>query len=392
MPNVRRRAACALPSARLALSALAAPAALAACAGGARVPSLPRREPAPPRAPDVTARALAWQRDTLAERVAGGASLRAVRVVDARTVWASGSAGTVLRSADGGRSWRRVGPAEGAALDFRSLWALDSLTAVVASAGDGAEGQARVFRTVDGGRRWTLVLADTAKGAFFDALAVWPDGRHGVLLSDPVGGAFVVWTTADAGVTWRRTPREGMPAARDGDGAFAAGNAALAVAGSVHAWFVTGGPAGARVLATRTGGARWDAATPPIEPRGEGAGGIALAFRDTLVGVAMGGTFATPPVPGAPRRQIAVTRDGGRTWQPGDAGGGAPGTWEGITHVPGTPATFVAVGLPGTARSDDAGRTWGIVDALPLHAVSVGRDGAIWAVGGRGRVVRGEWR
>jgi photosystem II stability/assembly factor-like uncharacterized protein len=268
------------------------------------------------------------------------------------------------------------------------VWAFDSLRAVAASAGDGAEGQARIYHTTNGGRSWTLALSDTTKGVFLDAVAFWPDGRHGLALSDPVGGAFVVFASEDGGATWRRTPREGMPAMRDGEAAFAAGNAALTVAGTVDAWFVTGGPNGARVHVTRTGGARWDAVDAPVAPRSASAGLFAIAMRDTLVGVALGGDYQQAR---AGTRQITVTRDGGRRWEPGDPGGGAPGYWSGAAHVPGTPDTFLAVGLAGTARTDDAGRTWAIVDTTALHAVSAARDGAVWAVGPRGTVLRGRW-
>jgi photosystem II stability/assembly factor-like uncharacterized protein len=178
-----------------------------------------------------------------------------VRAVSARVAWASGSAGTVLRTTDGGATWRRLAlPADAAALDFRSVWAFDSLAAVVASAGEAAEGQARIYRTADGGRTWTLARRDTTRGVFYDAVAFW-DREHGLVLSDPVdeGGRrrFVVLSTLDGGRTWARTPAAGMPDALPGEAAFAAGNAALAVAGTTRAWFVTGGPGGARVYRRR---------------------------------------------------------------------------------------------------------------------------------------------
>jgi hypothetical protein len=123
------------------------------------------------------------------------------------------SAGTVLRTTDGGATWRRLAlPADAAALDFRSVWAFDSLAAVVASAGEAAEGQARIYRTADGGRTWTLARRDTTRGVFYDAVAFW-DREHGLVLSDPVdeGGRrrFVVLSTLDGGRTWARTPAAG---------------------------------------------------------------------------------------------------------------------------------------------------------------------------------------
>jgi photosystem II stability/assembly factor-like uncharacterized protein len=348
---------------------LAAALALAACR---RAP-----EPTPSDGPF-------WRAQPSAVAAAQGASLRGVRAVNARVAWASGSRGTVLRTTDGGATWARR-PVVGAdSLDFRSLWAFDSLTAVVASAGDAAEGQARVYRTENGGRTWTLAHRDSARGVFYDAVAFW-DARYGLILSDPVDGRFLVLATDDGGRSWRRTPREGMPAALEGEAAFAAGNAALAVAGRTHAWFVTGGPRGARVYRSETGGARWDAFPVPVQPAGASAGLFAAAFRSPEVGMASGGDYQRARTG---TRQFARTSDGGRSWVIADEAGAASGYWSGMAHVPGArSAIFVAVGLAGTAVSRDDGRSWFVVDTTALHAVSVAAPGAAWAVGPRGLVL-----
>ena len=290
----------------------------------------------------------------------------------------------MLRTTDGGTTWTRLPVPEADSLDFRSLWAFDSLTAVVASAGDAAEGQARVYRTANGGRTWTLAHRDTTKGIFYDAVAFW-DARYGLMLSDPVGGRFVTLATDDGGRSWRRTPSEGMPAALEGEAAFAAGNAALAVAGRTQAWFVTGGPRGARVYRTETGGARWDATRAGVQPAAASAGLFAVAFRSPEVGIATGGDYR---VARGGTRQFTRSTDGGRSWVAVDEAGAAPGYWSGLAYVPGgRSATLVAVGLAGTAVSRDDGRTWGIVDTTALHAVSVAAPGVAWAVGPAGRIL-----
>jgi photosystem II stability/assembly factor-like uncharacterized protein len=295
----------------------------------------------------------------------------------------------VLRTTDGGASWRRLAvPADARALDFRSVWAFDSLAAVVASAGEAAEGQARIYRTADGGRTWALARRDTTRGVFYDAVAFW-DRAHGLVLSDPIeaGGRrrFVVLSTLDGGRTWARTPAAGMPDALPGEAAFAAGNAALAVAGTTRAWFVTGGPNGARVHHSTTGGARWDVTPAPVSPRSATAGLFAVALSSPALGLVAGGDF------GAPRTgtgQFARTDDGER-WTRTDLNATAAGYWSGLAHVPGAgPETFVAVGGAGTAVTRDAGRSWTVDDTTTLNAVSFAAPDAGWAVGPRGRVVR----
>ena len=337
---------------------------------------------------------------------ARGASLRGVRAVSAQVAWASGSGGTVLRTTDGGATWVRR-PAPGAdALDFRSVWAFDSLTAVVASAGDAAAGQARLYRTVNGGRSWTLVRQDTARGIFYDAVAFW-DRQYGLVLSDPVGEGtrrqFLVLATSDGGATWRRTPAEGMPDALPDEAAFAAGNAALGVADETRAWFVTGGPNGARVYTTTTGGARWDAVAAPVAPRGASAGlfavagapggggsGVTATLRERTLralpapALAVGGDYRQAR---AGAGQIVRTDDGAR-WERTDVGGTAPGYWSGLAYVPGLGRTAVAVGGGGTAVTRDDGRTWAVVDSAGWNAVSFAGAGAGWAVGAGGRVAR----
>jgi photosystem II stability/assembly factor-like uncharacterized protein len=360
--------------------------AVAAACGRGALPSLPAALE-PSRAVELPSPL--WQSQPAATAAAAGASLRGVRAVSARVAWASGSAGTVLRTTDGGATWQRLTlPADARTLDFRSVWAFDSLSAVVASAGEAAEGLARIYRTADGGRTWTLAHRDTTRGVFYDALAFW-DRRHGLVLSDPAEVAgrrrFVVLSTLDGGRTWARTPTAGMPDALPDEAAFAAGNAALAVAGTTHAWFVTGGPNGARVFRSATGGARWDATPAPVLPRSASAGLFAVAFATPAFGLATGGDYQAPRTGTG---QFARTEDGTR-WTRTDRAGTAPGYWSGLAHVPGAgPETFVAVGGAGTAVTRDGGRTWTVVDSVALNAVSFAGVDAGWAVGSRGGVVR----
>ncbi|EMR02208.1 WD40/YVTN/BNR-like repeat-containing protein [Cesiribacter andamanensis] len=89
------------------------------------------------------------------------ASLRGLFVVDAQTVWASGAAGTLLRTTDGGARWELIVPPD--SLDFRSLWAFSAQEALIASAGQ----PARIYRTTTGGQQWQLVWEDTTGLGFF---------------------------------------------------------------------------------------------------------------------------------------------------------------------------------------------------------------------------------
>src|SRR5687768_1041330 len=87
------------------------------------------------------------------------ARLRGLSPVSDTIAWASGSAGTVLRTTDAGRSWQLVGPPETTDLQFRDIEALDADSAVILSIGPGEA--SRVYRTDDGGATWTETFRNT---------------------------------------------------------------------------------------------------------------------------------------------------------------------------------------------------------------------------------------
>ena len=65
------------------------------------------------------------------------ARLRGVSAVNERVAWVSGSGSTVLRTDDGGATWKKI-IVTGDALDFRDIDAVDEKTAYVLSIGPGA--------------------------------------------------------------------------------------------------------------------------------------------------------------------------------------------------------------------------------------------------------------
>src|SRR5262245_2833520 len=81
------------------------------------------------------------------------ARLRGLSPVNRHVAWASGTGGTVVRTVDGGRTWRPVGPAGTADLQFRDIEAFDADHAVALSIGEGD--LSRVYLTADAGRTWT---------------------------------------------------------------------------------------------------------------------------------------------------------------------------------------------------------------------------------------------
>ena len=297
-------------------------------------------------------------------------------MVNARVVWASGTAGTYLRTTDGGANWNAAIVPDAGSLDFRGVVAFDSDTALLMSSGPAEQGQARIFKTRDGGKTWTQVYHGETKGMFLDAIAFW-DRQHGIALSDPVGGKFALITTADGGDTWKPIPAEGMPPALPKEGAFAASNSCLVVGGASEAWFATGGGGVARVFHSHDGGRTWTVIPTPVNADTASSGIFSLAFRDARTGIAAGGDYQKATA-GA---KVAITADGGRKWKPAEA----PIYFSGVAFVPGTTGKdVIAVGSAGWAQSSDGGRNWTAHTERGFNAISFSPDGAGWAVGAQG--------
>ena len=140
------------------------------------------------------------------------ASLRGLAVVSEKVIWASGTGGTVLRSIDGGKNWSVNKVPEAEKLDFRDIEAFDADTAYILSIGPGES--SRIYKTTDGGKSWKLQFKNTNEKAFFDAVAFW-DKTHGIAMSDPVDGKYVLIETTD-GETWKPLDTSQMPNAASG--------------------------------------------------------------------------------------------------------------------------------------------------------------------------------
>ncbi|GAA3453231.1 WD40/YVTN/BNR-like repeat-containing protein [Dactylosporangium matsuzakiense] len=300
------------------------------------------------------------------------AQFRGLSAVSDRIAWVSGTGGTVLRTVDGGRTWRSVGPPDTAALQFRDIEAFDAFHAVILSIGNGED--SRVYRTDDGGRTWAETFRNTDPAAFYDCMA-FADARHGLALGDPVDGHFQLLATDDGGRHWD-VQSVAVPALDD-EFAFAASGTCLAATGR-DAWFATGGAARARVFHSGDLGRHWSVVDSPV-PSGPTAGIYSLAFRDARHGLAVGGDYNAPAT--APNG-AALTRDGGRTWT---AARTVPGEYR--SGVAWAPSFALAVGPTGSDVSRDGGRTWTRFDTGSFDAVACA-GAACWASGEKGRIAR----
>jgi photosystem II stability/assembly factor-like uncharacterized protein len=316
------------------------------------------------------------------------ADLRGLSVVSGEVVWASGSEGTIVRTVDGGKHWSVITVPGAEKLDFRGIRAFDRNTAAVISSGPAEKGQARIYRTADGGRTWKQVFEEKRTGIFFDAIAFW-DRKHGIVLSDPVGGKFALFATDDSGETWKQVPRAALPPALPNEGAFAASNSCLTLQGGKNVWFATGGASVARVFRSVDRGQSWSVAETPMHPANASSGIFSLAFHDAKNGIAVGGDYAHPESSDLPN--LTFTNDGGTSWHTSGLSRSAGMYLSSVAFLwHSRKRSAVAVGTKGAIISEAGGSRWTKVSEDNLNAVAAtgGHSSTAWAVGPKGTVLR----
>jgi photosystem II stability/assembly factor-like uncharacterized protein len=323
------------------------------------------------------------------------ADLRGIDNVGGGVAWASGANGTVLRTEDGGYLWQPCTVPPGAEkLDFRGIQAFDANTAIVMSSGTGD--LSRLYKTTDGCQTWKLVFTNPDKDGFWDAIVLNRFDKDGYLLGDPVGGSFRFWTTDDKGATWqsdwqgdngKRSAWKGL-GALSGEGAFAASNSALLVDERYAIGFVTGGPAGGRLLLgdDDNDGSRFHAVNLPLRAGSAASGAFSIVSRDYDGLVVVGGDYLKP---NDSQGTAAYSRDGGEHWTVAQT---PPHGYRSAVAYDEATKTWITVGPNGTDVSFDDGRNWKAVhpDASLHEAADADRNwnalSLPYVVGPKGRI------
>jgi photosystem II stability/assembly factor-like uncharacterized protein len=302
------------------------------------------------------------------------ADLRGLSVGGEKVIWASGTKGTVIRTADSGKTWAVLTVPGAEKLDFRDIETFGDSTAYVLSIGPGPD--SRIYKTTDAGKTWAEHFRNSDKNAFYDAIAFW-DESHGLALSDPVNGHYRILTTDDGGKTWTVKPTTGMPPANPNEGAFAASGTCLVTQGESNAWFVTGGGGVGRVFRTTDRGKTWAVTDTPIKADVASAGIFSIAMRDAKNGMIVGGDYKLPNGKGP---NAAITTDGGETWTAVKT----PRPFRSAVAV--HENMWFAVGTSGAESSRDNGLTWKAYEAVNANAVRFGPSRIAWVVGPKGYV------
>lgn len=304
-------------------------------------------------------------------------SLIDAKGVPSPVVWVSGSNGVVLRSVDKGETWTRLQLPGGDVLDFRGVVAFSEKTAYVMSSGEGEK--SGIYKTTDGGQNWNLQYTDKRKEFFLDSIACLSETRC-FALGDPIDGKFLLLNTDDGG-HWRELPRDKMPAALPGEGAFAASNTCLLLSGE-EIFFGTGGPA-ARVFRSLDSGRSWAVEETPITHGNTSSGIFSIARGNEKEVIVVGGDYQDPKRASA---VAAYSLDEGHTWQLSEQ---QPGGYRSAV-VCDDDAVCVAIGPNGedVSLSKVTAAGWKTTDSLNLNAAAIPDFKHGWAVGPQGSIAR----
>ncbi|PHN07345.1 WD40/YVTN/BNR-like repeat-containing protein [Flavilitoribacter nigricans] len=305
-------------------------------------------------------------------------SIRALEVVNDSTVWFAGSGGVYGYTQDGGQNWYTDSLRwDSLQPHFRAIAVTDEAVFLLSIASP-----ALLFRSTDRGQSWQLAYREDDPAAFYDAMTFW-DEQHGIAMGDPTDGCLSVIITRDGGRTWRKVDCEDLPAAEEGEAAFAASNSNISVYGD-HAWIVSGG-ARARVLHTPDRGQSWEVFDTPIREGGQMTGIYTVDFLDEQHGIIFGGDWNDKPNNSSNK---AMTSDGGRTWQL-IADGQEPGYRSCVRYAPGTDGQMIlAAGIPGTSYSLNGGESWEKLNDQSFYTFRFGDSWRVVWLAGNGKVAR----
>ena len=327
--------------------------------------------------------------------------LQAVSPVNPQIVWASGVAGTWVKTTDGGETWQAGVVAGAESLQFRDVQGVSEKVAYLLAAGTGTD--SRIYKTEDGGKSWTLQFQNQDPNAFYDCFAFWMPKR-GLTTSDSVNGRFPAIRTTN-GETWEDIG-DRLPVAQPGEASFAASGTCVATQGKRHAWIATGGATKARILATTDGGDSWEAYDTPTVQGTPSSGVFTVDFRDSRHGILGAGELAAPT---AFADTVARSQDGGKSWQL-TSRPPFPGAVYGLSYVLAhrlyddaesnrnfgederynrEDRRVVVTGPAGAAWTPDEGDTWFSLPGVANYwAVAFANQETGWLVGTDGRILK----
>lgn len=287
-----------------------------------------------------------------------------VSVAGENIVWLAGGTTSngplIYRSTNGGMNFINV-TGTGITLDLFTVWAIDANTAYVGDGGNPGGttgGNAKVYKTTNGGTTWTEVISTGGTKGFINGIVFSrTNPQFGIIESDPPNGPgqpFWIAYTTNGGINWTVQNPPGI------SGAASAWNSVIAVDQQFYGFGLsTGTP---RIYLTTNSGANWSLQNIS-GLTGSYVSGFAFSDDKTK---AIAGTGTNPALP-----NIGYTTNGGTSW-------GSAMTVPGLTGyctckwITGTNICYVAgqSGASGViARSSNGGASWSIMNTAGVTGI-----------------------
>lgn len=271
-------------------------------------------------------------------------SIRGISCLDSTTIWLSGAKGTIIRSLDGGDTWKQLAPPDNDSLDFRDVEAFSKDEAIIASAGY----PSRVYRTVNGGENWSLVHENKDSAAFMNSIA-FKSQYEGFILGDQLNGRHLILHSEDKGVSWKRIDSADVPKPLPIENGFAASGSCIAINKNGNLFIGLGGEQ-TRVFSSLNG-LKWSATTTPMIHGNNGASGIYSIAHGNNMLIAVGGNYSLPDSTHFP----IISTNNGKSWThtKGEVKG-----YRSIVDYSEKENLWVCGGTNGLDLSTDNGGTW----------------------------------
>ena len=294
-------------------------------------------------------------------------SMRGLSVVDDKTVWVSGSGGTVGLSTDSGNTWKWMKVKGFEKTDFRDIEAFNDKTAVIM----GIDTPAVILKTTDAGENWKVVFEDKTPGMFLDAMEFWNE-QAGIVIGDPINGSMFIARTFDGSESWRAIPENYRPSVDSGEACFASSGTNIRKLNKQEAVFITGGKS-SRVFI------RDKKINIPIIQGSESTGANSIAVKNKKIMIVVGGDFNTKD---STNKNCVITSDAGKTWFSPTI---PPHGYRSCIEFLGK-KNWISCGLNGVDYSIDEGNTFSWISKDGYHVCRKAKNGKAVYFAGGGRV------
>lgn len=295
-------------------------------------------------------------------------SIRGLSVVTDKIVWVSGSAGTIAKTSDGGKTWKWITVKGFEKTDFRDIEAFDDSVAIIM----GIDSPAIILKTIDAGKTWAVVYRNDTKEMFLDAMD-FVNNKEGIVIGDPMNDLFFSANTKDAGNTWQEEIANKKIIAAKGEAAFASSGTNIRKLKNGTNIFVSGGLSSHLFIDNI-------AKQIPILQGKETTGANSIAAKNNKTFIVVGGDFNTKD---STSKNCFITNNAGISWvAPKTSPTGYRSCIEYLYKQ-----TWVTCGLNGVDITTNDGQDFKQISTISFHVCKRAKKGnAVYFAGGGGRI------